>query len=127
MFLIIGQIFLRQNRFYRTDRNARAAIDADVVIDVNHLRVGVETSNRTYRNAFSKAAKLAVIGYYDGHSAPIPFPDSLVPGLLTKNTGLVREIKHETLTNSALYERGPETELFRHNMPNKWALPTLTT
>jgi len=76
--LALAQIGFRDNCLDRTDGNARHAIDADIIVDVDHSVVGMKAGDRAYRDAFGETAKLTIVGYHNGHKAKFPPASSVV-------------------------------------------------
>jgi hypothetical protein len=103
MLLALRQIVLGDNRFHRTHGNAGHAIDAGVVVDVDHLVVGVEAGHRANRDAFGETAQPTIVGHHDRHyRSPrdhlgrlggAPVARAVPPRLRPSGP----EIKHETL------------------------------
>src|SRR5437867_5840177 len=68
---LVRQVGLLVDRLHRTGRNAGAAVDADVVVDVQHLVVAVEARDRAHGHAVGEAASLAVARYDGRHESPL--------------------------------------------------------
>ena len=67
--LIIRHVDSFVDRVNRARRNASAAVDAHLDIDVGALLVGVKARYRTHRYAIGEAAQVAVIRYDMRHGA----------------------------------------------------------
>jgi hypothetical protein len=64
--LIIWKTALVINGFDWTFRNARAAVDADIWVDVEHLSVGVEAVGGAHGHAVRVATAVAILRNYEG-------------------------------------------------------------
>jgi hypothetical protein len=65
------------NSLHRTRRNACAAIDAHVGINIAALAVGVETLDWAMLHAIGEKTKPAVVGYDMWHGREIPLAEFL--------------------------------------------------
>jgi hypothetical protein len=65
--LVRGQFRFFEDRLHRAFRDARAAVDADIGVDVQHVVVVVEALDGANRHAVGETAALAVICHYGGH------------------------------------------------------------
>ena len=63
MALVIGHVEDLVDRLNRADRNAGAAIDANVRVDVGPLGVSMEAFHRAMRHTIGEAAEVAVVRY----------------------------------------------------------------
>jgi hypothetical protein len=67
VLFIIGDIITFKYCLDRTFRDTGAAVYADIRVYIQHFIVIMKAGNWAYRYAISKAATLAVIGYYGCH------------------------------------------------------------
>jgi hypothetical protein len=67
VLLVLGDTIALIDSLHWTDRNAGAAIDAYIGVDIEHLVVTVEAIHRAYRHTIGETAALTVISYDGGH------------------------------------------------------------